>query len=413
MSISIVARIKLAVRNVLKNRRRSIVTMISVAMGFLALSLFEGYFTYVYRVLKDQAIIGERLGHLTVTRSGFFEKGSLDPAKYQIDGHTLAHVTETIKNIPGIRLISPRLSANGLLSNGKVSNIFIGDAIRPEDIGVMRGAEYASLPGKLIPGRDDAVVIGQQLSKIMGLKVNGDGVLMASTVGGMINAVDFTVGEIANTGSIGTDDKLVLMPLKLAQKLNGTEGADRIVLLLDSEDLMPTVTSEVTTRLKAIGFEADIKEWKDLSAYYKQVKGLFDMMYLFLMIVVVIVAMTSVINTMTMAIAERTREIGTLRAMGMRSFTIKSLFIIEGVIIVFFGSIAGMILSVTIGAAINFAHITYSPPDSSVDAQLVIELLFSNLFGSLFVLTVLAAVASYLPARHATQKSIVGALGHV
>jgi putative ABC transport system permease protein len=413
MSMSLSMRCKLAARNVLKNRRRSLVTILSVAIGFLALSLFEGYFTYVYRVLKEQSIIGERLGHLTVVRRGFFDEGSLDPENFQLDAATLARVTETIREIPGVKMVSPRFAVSGLVSNGTTSHIFVGEAISPEDQIALRGAEYAYLPGKLVPGQDDATVIGQKMAKIMGFKQGSDGVLMASTVSGMVNAVDFRVGEIANTGSVGTDDKFVLLPLALARKLYGTEGADRVVVLLDAEESIPSVKPLLMEKLKAAGFDAEIKEWSELSVYYTQVKGLFDMMYLFIMVVVVMVAMTSVVNTMTMAIAERTREIGTLRAIGMRSLTIKSLFVIEGVIIVFVGSLAGMVLSYAIGSGINLADISYSPPDSSEQAELVIELMFENLFGSLFTLSVLAAIASYFPARHATQKSIVGALGHV
>ncbi|WP_445370215.1 ABC transporter permease [Methylomonas sp. HW2-6] len=413
MSMSLAMRCKLAARNVMKNRRRSLVTVLSVAIGFLALSLFEGYFTYVYRILKDQAIVGERLGHLTVVRRGFFDQGTLDPEKFQLDAAALDLVTRTVREVPGVKLVSPRLAVSGLVSNGTTSHIFIGEAISAEDQTALRGAEYAYLPGKLAPGQDDAVVIGQKMAKIMGLQQGSDGVLMASTLSGMVNAVDFRVGEIANTGSMGTDDKFALLPLALARKLYGSDGADRVVVLLDSVDSIPAVKPVLLQKLKAAGFDADIKEWSELSVYYTQVKGLFDMMYLFIMVVVVMVAMTSVVNTMTMAIAERTREIGTLRAIGMRSMTIKSLFVIEGVIIVFVGSLAGMALSYAIGAGINLAQITYSPPDSSEQAALVIELLFNNMFGSLFTLSVLAAVASYFPARHATQKTIVGALGHV
>lgn len=411
--MSFQTRLKLAFRNIAKNRRRSLLTISAVAVGFIAMSLLEGYFTYIYRTLEAQAIVGERLGHLTVTKRGFYEKAMQDPRKYAFDKNELAKATEVIASNAQVQLVSPRLSVSGLVSNGVISRIFTGEAVLPEDIAALRGEKYADLPGRLDPADPAAAVFGAKLTEYLDIALGQEATILTSTIDGMVNAIDVKVGEVSNTGSLATDDKSLLLSLALARRVMAFDGADRIVVLLKSDDALGSVKDDLIERLQQSGFDVEIKEWNVLSQYYAQVKGLFDVMYLFIALVFAIVVMFSVANTLGMSIAERTREIGTLRAVGIRRRTLNSLFVIEGVSMVMVGSLLGVAATYGLSEAINAAAITYTPPDSTVEAELVIELLGSNLFGSVFTLAVLAILASYFPARKGSRKPIVEALAHV
>lgn len=413
MGMNLATQSKIALRNAIRNRRRSLLTIASVAIGFLALSLFEGYFTYVYNTLADQAVIGERLAHLTITKKDYYTKGSLDPRKYLFTPEEYEHIRAALAQLPGLTLISPRLHVEGLVSNGEASHIFIGEGIEAQDILTLRGAKYADLPGKLRPGDAYSAVVGRKLADTLGVKEGDTAVVLTSTADGMVNALDMTVGEVSTTGAVGTDDKFLLLPLAFTRKLYDFDGADRIAVLFDSQERAQEMKSVIERQVQQLGVDCEVKEWKELSAYYTQVKGLFDMMYLFLCIVVAGVVMASVMNTMSMSIAERTREIGALRALGIHVGSLHRLFVLEGVLLVLVGSFVGMALTYVCAGLINQADITYTPPDSTEKATLIIELVFANLFGSLFTMALLAAFSSYLPARHAARKSIVGALAHV
>ncbi len=407
------ARVSLALRNILKNRRRSLLTILSVAIGYTALSLFEGYFMYVYRILEDQAIIGERLGHITITKKGFLEKGVQEPRKYAFDKKELAKAQDILSEYDEVKLVIPKLSVSGLVSNGQITRIFVGDSIAPKDIHALRGRQYADLPGRLDPNDPYAGVFGEKLTQYLDTEVGGSLSLVASTIDGMVNAIDITVGEATNTGSSSSDDKSILMSLELARKLLLFDGADRISVLLQSKDQIPSVGPALVKRLQEAGMDVEYHEWSTLSQYYAQVKGLFDVMYLFIMIVVAVVVMFSVANTLGMSIAERTREIGTLRALGARRSNIIGMFIIEGVAMVAIGIVVGLVVTYLLGYSINAADITYVPPDSSVEAELKIDLIPENLFGSTFTMIVLAALISWLPSRRAGRMQIVDALSHV
>jgi putative ABC transport system permease protein len=408
-----ISKIKIAARNIVKNKRRSLVTLTAVIIGFISLSLFEGYFTYIYHILEKQAIVGERLGHLIITRQGFYDQDGENPQNFLFDQASVKSAQDVLVKNPAITLVSPRLQVNGLVSNGDVSRIFLGEGISAEDLIALRGEEFAELPGSLSIEDQYAATFGARLGELLGLAKGDSATLLTSTSSGMVNAVDATVGELANTGSVGTNDKFILLPLGLAQRLYDFEGADRLSIVLTDGADIEQQKKFIMDILTESGFSVEIKDWKELSVYYGQVKSLFDMMYLFITIVVLIVVIASVANTMGMAISERTREIGTLRAIGMKRSTISSLFVWEGVFIVFVGCAIGILATYIFGSIINNANITYVPPDASAEAELIVTLLFENMFGSLVVLTIFAAIASYFPAKRAAKRPIVEALSHV
>ncbi|KHT64035.1 hypothetical protein RJ45_08880 [Photobacterium gaetbulicola] len=408
----------MASRNILKNKRRSVVTLLSISIGFIALSLFEGYFTYIYRSLEQEAIIGERLGHLTIVKTDFYEKGSVEPKKYVFDSQELKTITERLSLVDGIKMISPRLHINGLISNGDVSHIFLSEGILAEDLLQLRkGDIYEDAPGYLDPTDERGAVLSSGLAKMLDVDPDNyasqDLVIVAATIDGMMSASDVNIADMTDTGSVATNDKFVLIPLDLARELYDVEGADRVIILMETPEQAEAAMPNILSLLEQSGLDVEIKDWKELSMYYSQVKGLFDMMHLFISLVVVLVVLFSVLNTMGQAIVERTREIGTLRAIGMKERTLTGLFVYEGILLVVIGSVVGLIATYMIGGAINYADIRYLAPDSSSEVNLIIDLLIENLISTSIVFIALAAFASYLPAKKAAKKPITEALGHV
>src|SRR5579862_5548282 len=116
--------LKIAWRNVLSNYRRSLVTVLAIGIGLAAVNLFSGYIANVYAGLKEQAVKGERLGHLTIYKQGMLTAGKLHPRKYMFTAAESARLTSIIRSDPRVRLVTPRVSVSGILSNGSASTIF-------------------------------------------------------------------------------------------------------------------------------------------------------------------------------------------------------------------------------------------------------------------------------------------------
>ncbi|MEY4589018.1 MAG: hypothetical protein RL497_1094, partial [Pseudomonadota bacterium] len=215
------------------------------------------------------------------------------------------------------------------------------------------------------------------------------------------------------TGNAGTNDKMILVPFNFAQKLMDTTGAQRFVVMLDDINNTAAAQQALTQQLKAVGLNVEIKTWRDLSSFYNQVAGLFNMIFTFIFCIVFTVIVMSIVNTMSISVVERTREIGTLRALGFKKFQIVYLFILEGSILAALGVGIGVLISVAVATGIDIAHIEYTPPNSSGPVPLVIALNTSQMAVTFILAVLLAALAAAWPSLSASRKPIHSALIHV
>lgn len=408
--------IKIALRNILKNRRRSFVTLLAIALGFAAVSLFRGYIHNTYRGLRESAIRGEGLGHLTIYKKGWLEKGKSDPDRYMFSRGELKKITDLVEDDEEVILASPRLNISGLVSNGRTSTIFLANGVIPRDEKTIRSAWAAFRPVKgegLSDKKSFGVEMAEDLARYLDLKPGSDGVVMATTLDGQMNALDIEVAGVYDTGSDATNDKYMRVPFSFAQSLYDTEKADRVVVLLNDWKNTEAARSRLLDSLSGAGLGCEIKTWNELSLFYTKVRGMFDMIFMFIFCIVFIIVVMSVINTMGMAVLERTREIGTLRALGLKRRGVSFLFAIEGAMLGFLGTIFGIILNVIVWAIIRAAHPTYIPPGVSTPVPLIVNLVPQAMFFLMVFLVLLSLAAAILPARRAAKQNVVDALGHV
>jgi putative ABC transport system permease protein len=193
-------------------------------------------------------------------------------------------------------------------------------------------------------------------------------------------------------------------------------GAERLVVLLkDSHGIETTagVAARINRVLSDAGFGVEIKTWNELSVFYNQVKNLFDMIFLFIFSIVLVIVIMSVVNTMSMSVMERTREIGTMRALGLKQYGVKFLFATEGVLLGLLGSAAGGIIFFAVYAAITATHPTYIPPGSSNPVPLRVDLVWPMLAKSIGAMAMLSLCAAFVPARRSARMTVVDALGHI
>ncbi len=405
--------LKLGFRNILRNRRRSLVTLLAVASGFASINLFAGYIKNTYSGLTDQSVKGERLGHLTVVKRGLFIEGKVDPEKYMFNLAEAEQVKKALLEDPEVALVTPRLNVSGIVSNGTVSTIFIGEGIVQQDVDAIRQDFRADRSGRLNPDNSIGAAMANDLAAILNVKKGDGAVLLTTTPSGQANALDIDVIDIFNTGNARTNDKYLLVSFDFAQRLYDIDGAERLVVLLDDIRHTETARARLTDKLRKTGFDVEIKTWKELSSFYTQVKNMFDMIFLFIFSIVFIVVVMSIVNTMGMAVMERTREIGTLRALGMKRWGIRRLFSVEGMILAVLGCVAGALITVLVRLAVNKAHITYVPPNFSDAVPLLVDLDIETAVITFLFITILATAAAFAPAVGASRKAIVDALGHV
>lgn len=417
------AYLAIALRGLLRNRRRAGVTLAAIAFGFAAIALFAGYTHNIYRGLSLQAIHGELLGHLTLSKRGMSREGKLDPERYLLSGDDVSRISALVAANPHVKLVTPRLALSGMVSNGRASTIFVAEGVEPEAArglqdglrGAMElGAAAAGGVHKLDTGKPDHVTLAAGLAGLLHLQPGDSAVILSNTLGGQANALDIQIADVFNTGNAATNDLYAFMPLQLVRSLYDAEGrADRLTILLDDVAATEPVRADLLRELAAAGFDLEIRTWNELSAFYTQVRGMFDMIFGFIFSIVLTVVLMSVANSMGMAVVERTREIGTLRAIGLRRGGVIGLFVGEAALLVLLGCIVGLLLTIGVRYGINLADISYVPPNQTAPVPLLVDLDTTRIMFTALMLAVVGALAAWMPARRAAKQPIIDALGHV
>jgi len=465
--------IKIAFRNMLRNLRRSLMTGSAVAAGALALLLFGGFAAYIFAGLETTNV--QRIGHLTVFREGYYLLGAGNPAAYGIDRYR--DVIELIERDPVvgpmINVITPTQSLVGIAGNfsGSVeaSKTFLGTGLIPSNRERMRQwdefrASAGYVPDRRMSDEDPSRgEIGVGLARVLGLcgplglrgcpalpaarppsgaaaggasrdltdlaardlAAGAQGSdpapqidLLAATAGGAPNVVQFAVGGAEPQGVKELDDNFVAMPLGLAQQLvygRGEHKATGIVLQLHRSEDLPTARARLTTLFKQKHLDLEVRDFGELSPFYGQVKNMFSAIFLFIALVMGVIVLFAVVNTMTMNVMERTNEIGTIRALGIRRAGIRSQFTVEGVLIGAIGATVGTALALAIAALVNRSGLTWIPPGNATAVPLRLDVAgrAALVGGAWLGLAIVTTLAALLPANRAARLPVVDALRHV
>jgi putative ABC transport system permease protein len=464
--------LKIAFRNLLRNVRRSTMTGSAVAAGALAMLLFGGFVSYIFAGLETNNV--QRIGHLTVFRQGYFLLGSGNPAAYGIDRYQ--DVMKLIEHDavvgPMIQVITPTQSLVGIAGNFSeevdASKTFLGVGLIPSDRERMRqwdefhaGRPYA--PDSRMSDADSSRgLIGVGLARVLGLcaplgmsncpplatstgsadkaastvkqdianlavhDVGADAAdknspridLLAATAGGAPNVVSLTVSGSESQGVKELDDNYVAMPLSLAQQLvygRGEHKVTGIVLQLRRSEDLSAARARLTTLFQQNHLDLDVRDFGELTPFYGQVVKMFSFIFLFIALVMGVIVLFAVVNTMTMNVMERTNEIGTIRAMGVRRSGIRAQFIVEGALIGAIGATIGASLAYLIAAAINHAGLTWIPPGNASAVPLRLDVAGRPLLmlGAWLGLALVATLAALLPSNRAARLPVVDALRHV
>jgi putative ABC transport system permease protein len=411
--------IKLAVRNLFRNARRSFFTILAIALGFVAVNVLGGFMSYIFSNLQESYIYGEANGHLTIFKTGFLDKGKLDPTRYLLTESQLATIERVTARHPNVLVNTAQLGVSGLLSNGQVSTIFVGSGRVPSDIERIR--RYANPINKRIRQYDgqalsdrqvNAIGVSHGLAKALNLPLGATAVAMSPTVSGQINALDAELVQLIDSPVEVLDDKLTIVPLRFAQSLYDTKSVDRVTLLLTRGTDVDAFRAVLAPELRQSGLDVDIRTWTELSPFYTKTKKMFDVIFVVSFVIVFMIVVMSVVNTFTMAVLERTREIGTLRALGVRRRRIVALFSMESVVLGSFGSLLGIGLTLLVITSVSWLEPTWVPPQMARRVPLQIYLVPTYWLFSTLMLMLLSTVAASLPARKAARMPIPNALGY-
>lgn len=399
----------LAWRNIFRQRARSAATLAAIAIGVAGLILAGGFVQDIF-IQLGEAIIHSQTGHIQITREGYREGKSRAPEKYLIEQS--AALKSRIQAVaPGINLTMARLNFAGMLNNGKRDLGIVGEGIEP-------GAEadiatfMHFVEGRALKSTDlDGIVVGQGVAKSLGLKV-GDRITLVMTLSaGAVNTLDFELVGIFQSFSREFDARAVRIPLEAAQSLMDTSATHLIVAMLQqTEDTAATVDA-LKRQLSHDGFE--ITAWYELSDFYEKTVELYDRQFGVLRLIILVMVLLSVVNSVNMTLFERTREFGTMLAVGDRSNTVFKLIMAESLCLGLLGALLGMAIGCAAAMGISAIGIPMPPPpNANLGYTALIRIVPSTVVTAGIIGFVAAVLATLLPARRASRLEIVDALRH-
>lgn len=366
--------IKLAYRNLFRNKRRTLFIVFIAASGAIAMSIAVGYYAFSIDSLKEMTIRNGFSGsggatHIQIINSkvtGIQEQQSLE---FGIEN--ASPIIEAILSSPYVDYVMPRVAYGGLISNGEKSFPFMGYGIQAdEEAKLIEGIskvdpKFKGIGNNIKPlaKKPRGVILGQSLAKSLGAKI-GDVLLMyGTTVNGAVNAVDVELINIVSTGVNETDKYYLLVAANTAQELVlSTKVSSICVMFKDRSDFEKKVGG-IANILSEKFPDEDLRivDWEDYGEFYRSVRDIFNIIFTFMGSIVIVIVLLSCWNIMNMTTMERIREIGTLRAIGLKTNSIGSVFLFESFLIGVVGVILGLITQYGITFVINSSNIPMPP----------------------------------------------------
>ncbi|HEX7057349.1 MAG TPA: ABC transporter permease [Bacilli bacterium] len=337
---------KMAFKSILSNKLRSVLTMLGIIIGVMAVIALVSIGKGTTKSVTDQIQnLGTNLLSVNIIGRG---------AATTIDYDKAA----SFANLPNVQYISPIHSQNAMVKFGTTSKSVNVTGTNPD---------YAKI-------RNVNVSVGRFLSEIdllfyekvalLGANTATDLFGNANPVGQsvLINGIRFkVVGLLAPKGSslAGSDDDGVLIPVTTAQRIFRAKGIRTLYVQVDNADNMDAVVNELDNELAKI-FRGDTDSYRVLNQQdiLDTVSSISNTLALALGGIAgisLLVGGIGIMNIMLVSVTERTREIGIRKALGAKTRDILVQFLIESIVLSGFGGLIGIAIGIGVASAASRA----------------------------------------------------------
>jgi putative ABC transport system permease protein len=399
--------LRFALHNTLRNRRRSAVTVGIAALGTAAILLAGGFALATYQALAQAA--ARDTGHLVLATPQQFSSDEDVPLQHGLGD--VAALRQQLLADPAVRQVLPKVVFSGLISNGDKSTVMMAVGVDPDNEFAVKGPFLTMTAGQVLASdsTEPEVMLGDALARSLKATPGSSLTLLASTTEGAMNALDVRVKGIFTTGVPDLDKRAVYTSVALAQRLLVTDRVTSLGVFLDRMD----ATLPAQRRLAAQFPALEVQNWEQQAVFYQAVKGLYNRIFGALGAIIAVIVVFVVTNAMAMAIIERTREIGTLRALGTLPGQLLRTLGMEGMLLGGVGALLGAALSLGVSVLLYVVPVEMPPPPGrSVGYPLNIAI-DPTLYGvTLLAMVGLTLLASTLVARNTVHLPVVDALAH-
>lgn len=430
---------QVALRNVFRNRRRSLFTLSAIFLGLAVVLVLIAVSNGFYRFSIENAV-NVKVGALQIHKAGYLNNVSANPLTFHFD--YTPELLQKIESVPGVRAAGGRIVFRGLVSNGRNQALFFGNAVDvareqkvcPRWLGTLTEGSQA-----LDVSDNGQVMVGQELAR--SLNVAPRGVQLGSTdqssgaqtpppaatsmvpdsnnppgdvlnlsgasPQGRQNAIDAQVKATTKSLLPMEEKRSITMPLAMAQSLLGLEGkVIEIAVGIKNLDHLESIRDQLQT---VLGPQFEVSTWSEVQPFLRDVLFRQRVMIGIVSFILFVLVLFVIANTMTMAVFERTREIGTMLSVGIKRHQIQTIFFAEALFVGIAGALGGSVLGIAIVILLNKVGIPFRS-EGFEDGMLFPFLEVGFTLGAFAAAILCAAIAGLFPARRASTMNPVDAL---
>jgi putative ABC transport system permease protein len=412
---------KIAIRNLMRYKRRTLLTSLLIIVGIVMVILFSGL-SGSFKAMMIGQITDSNLSQMQIHRKGYVSSIDTMPLNLNLNQKAYTLIENILRKDPEVEAYAPRVKIGAMLSNFKDTTNIRLNAIDPE-----REVKVCPAVGERIKWKDrekraslireGEIIIPEKLAKGMNIKQGDAVVVVAHNKEGSVNGLNLTVGGIIED-ILGPQGKEGYMHFKDAQALLRTEEPEVTEVAIRAKNFnnLDTVftglESKLTEYRNAKGQPVfEIHTWEKLSPFIN-IANMIDLMTVSMKLIMIAIVLISILNVMMMSVYERVREIGTMTAIGTLPGKIMTLFLVEGFSLGLISAVIGNAIGLTGIYFLNLYKIRFS--FGRMDNLLLSPSVhFSELYLVSGIVLLVSVLATLQPAYKASRMTPVDALGHV
>jgi putative ABC transport system permease protein len=405
-------------RNLLRNKRRTYLTLTAVAIGVMSIIFAKSYFRGIFNGVIN-TVIRTQIGHIRIVHKEYLRMERIMPKEYLVTD--LNRVKADISQIPDVELMNEQIKFNVMLNHEDANEPAVAFGIDPGKFDKIMDISSTIVKGKYLDDSGSGLIIGKTLAETLKVTVNDELLLVTTDINYSTYALPFNIVGIFETGFSSLDKHILYIPIQKAQEMLDCEDAAHEILVYLKEREKSGMVCE---KIEKIFSENDpahsimIIPWQksDIVESIPSMMAIFDVIIGIIMFVVALV----ILNTMLMAVMERYYEIGVIKALGFKNSEVFSMILVEALYIGTIGSVIGGIFGGSLSAYLEKTGIDVMQltggfiekidiPIPYLDKVMYLDLTFSILVGSLIFGIFTALVAVLYPAVKSSRMQPVEA----
>ena len=397
--------LRIALRNVLRNPRRTLLSLIIIALGTGMLFAVSGFVSFITDGITESTV--EQYGNLQIADANLWDRAD-DRASTLLDSDRVAQVEGILNGTPEVAGYAAQLTFTSQIQKGSESSLLFGMGVDPANR-ILTGYEI-DRGEDLQPGDRGKIVIGRLLADNLGVEPGDYVTLLIATISGSFNTGQLQVVGVFRGFEEFYESQFAYVPIDTAQMLLNTRGVDKFVVKLTDLRSTDDVAESLSSRLTDVAPGIELRTWEELATEYEQTVGMFSFILGAVSLCIFVLVFFSILEVLTMSFLERTREVGTLRAIGTKRKQVFRMFLTEGVLLGVIGGILGIFVGLGLGILVNHSGVGWTPPGALEEVPILVKMMPISAVTPLVIAVLSTLISAVFPALHSARLGVVAAL---